>query len=88
MNTIMLSKAVRNMAEDLNNGVPRSVPNTSDTVELLRVLARMIEGRTLESAFGAPGDWGYDSPIGKALAERGILNVPSQKRAENGVTER
>lgn len=38
-----------------------------DSSELLRVLARMVTGRTLYQAFGAPGDWGYETPIGSAL---------------------
>lgn len=39
-----------------------------DNAELVRVLARVVEGMTLEKAFGAPGDWGYGTPIGDALA--------------------
>ena len=35
--------------------------------ELLRVLARIIEGKPLHVAFGAPGDFGYETPIGAAL---------------------
>ena len=41
-----------------------------DAIELVRVLARTIEGKPLPVAFGAPGDWGYETPIGAALAER------------------
>jgi hypothetical protein len=39
-----------------------------DVGELLRVLARIAEGKPLARAFGAPGDWGYGTAIGKALA--------------------
>lgn len=35
--------------------------------ELIRVLARLLEGATPYKAFGAPGDWGYSTPIGSAL---------------------
>lgn len=35
--------------------------------ELVRVLARMVEGKSLYEAFGAPGDFGYESRIGAAL---------------------
>lgn len=42
-----------------------------DDAELLRVLSRILEGKTVERAFGAPGDWGYSTEIGAALAERG-----------------
>lgn len=39
-------------------------------VRLLDCLRRLAEGATKEQihkAFGAPGDWGYDTPIGAAL---------------------
>lgn len=39
----------------------------STDAELLRVLARLLEGKTADRAFGAPGDWGYGTPIGSAL---------------------
>ncbi len=39
-----------------------------DVVDLTRAAERFVEGRPLSVAFGAPGDWGYDHPIGKALA--------------------
>lgn len=42
----------------------------NDEAELLRVLARILEGKDTLRAFGSPGDWGYSSPIGSALAER------------------
>jgi hypothetical protein len=38
-----------------------------DTPELLRALARIVEGQTIYRAFGAPGDWGYGTPIGDTL---------------------
>lgn len=40
-----------------------------DATELLRVLARIVEGKEIHRAFGAPGDWGYNTPIGASLAE-------------------
>jgi hypothetical protein len=40
-----------------------------DNAELFNVLARLVEGRAWHKAFGAPGDWGYQTPIGKALSE-------------------
>lgn len=39
-----------------------------DCVDLLRACARLVEGKTIYHAFGAPGDWGYGTPIGDALA--------------------
>lgn len=41
----------------------------NDASELLRVFARVIRGKTVAYAFGAPGDWGYGTPIGDALTE-------------------
>ncbi len=41
-----------------------------DAAELWRVVARLVKGRTpleVSQAFGAPGDWGYGTPIGAAL---------------------
>jgi hypothetical protein len=38
-----------------------------DASELVRVLARMVEGKSIYEAFGAPGDFGYETPIGSAL---------------------
>ena len=39
-----------------------------DDAELMRVLSRLLAGQRPSRAFGAPGDWGYGSPIGRALA--------------------
>lgn len=36
--------------------------------ELTTVLARILEGKEPHRAFGAPGDWGHDTPIGRILA--------------------
>jgi len=44
--------------------------DVADAAELIRVLARMVEGKTASAAFGAPGDWGYGTAIGDALAGR------------------
>lgn len=66
MNKIKLADAVRTVALELHN----SEADADDVEELLRVLARVIEGKSLDCAFGAPGDWGYESPIGSALAVR------------------
>ena len=40
-----------------------------DVKELLIVLAHVVDGKTIAQAFGSPGDWGHDTPIGKALTE-------------------
>jgi hypothetical protein len=40
----------------------------ADAAELIRVLARIVEGKSIYQAFGAPGDWGYGTDIGDALS--------------------
>lgn len=37
-------------------------------IELAHVVRRIADGKTLDRAMGAPGDWGYQTEIGKALA--------------------
>ena len=61
-----LAKAVRDLADVLRNSEPRN----DDARECLLVLARILEGKDVRRAFGAPGDWGYGTPIGDALAGR------------------
>ena len=70
MNTQKIEKTIRVMAAEIDAQRYASDVDMNDVAELLRVLARMVTGRTAASAFGAPGDWGYGTPIGDALAER------------------
>jgi hypothetical protein len=72
MNAALLSKAVRGQADallelarDLDGPQARLL---RDVAELALVTARLVEGKPLHRAFGAPGDWGYGTPIGDALA--------------------
>lgn len=74
MNADTLQRALRAMAD-----TPRAVASTTDDLdsrtcrelressELILVLARLLAGKTIHEAFGAPGDWGYETPIGAAL---------------------
>jgi hypothetical protein len=39
--------------------------------DLLGVLAHIVDGKPIKKAFGSPGDWGYESPIRRALAGNG-----------------
>lgn len=50
-----------------NGDGPLTVGVLCDDGELLTVLARIVEGMPMERAFGRPGDWGYEHPIGRAL---------------------
>lgn len=38
-----------------------------EAYELLLCLARLLDGRSVYQAFGAPGDWGYGTALGGAL---------------------
>jgi hypothetical protein len=49
--------------------LPIGPDDRGDLAALCRVLERIVDGRPLRQAFGSPGDWGYNTPIGKALAE-------------------
>lgn len=71
MNTVELATALRNKATALSESQDPDAPRNyevANAVELIRVLARIVEGKPPEKAFGAPGDWGYGTPIGDALA--------------------
>jgi len=40
------------------------------TVRLVEILSELVTGCTaqqIHAAFGAPGDWGYETPLGDAL---------------------
>lgn len=56
--------------------------------ELILVLARLIDGKSVYQSFGAPGDWGYETPIGAALFEfyrtpecTAVLATPNKSEA-------
>jgi hypothetical protein len=55
MKNAELSKALRDKAEAL-------METDSTAGELINVLARVVEGKELIKSFGAPGDWGYNTP--------------------------
>ncbi|WP_411887389.1 hypothetical protein [Hydrocarboniphaga effusa] len=91
-NNIRLRKAVQGMAARLDRvrAVVREAAEENETLadadgamlgayELLLSLARLLDGKSLHGAFGAPGDWGYDSDIGRALY--GIYSEPIPKRS-------
>jgi hypothetical protein len=66
VNTKQLAAALRERA-DRNDDERLYDQNAS---ELMRVLARVVEGKPIDRAFGAPGDWGYSTAIGQALAAK------------------
>lgn len=61
----MITQAQR----DLRNAIVHHTQNRlhPTTEALISVLGSVIEGVPIERAMGAPGDWGYGTPIGDAL---------------------
>lgn len=74
MDRLKLYSALRDLASALEleseNSSPKELEEVRDGAELIRVLARIVKGQSVDQAFGSPGDWGYDTPIGDALASR------------------
>lgn len=66
MNTNKLIQAINNRADTVLSG-RATQEDKQDVKELLHVLARIVGGKPIHLAFGAPGDWGYETPIGDAL---------------------
>lgn len=72
MNTQSLSAALRNKAAEIRNvnvETAQEDQTLRDAADLLRVLAHIVDGMPMQKAFGRPGDWGYETPLGEALAE-------------------
>lgn len=73
---VTLERVLRRHAEAVHNLVADETSDQDtrtlrDGAELIRVLARMVAGKTIQEvhrAFGAPGDWGYETPIGNTLS--------------------
>lgn len=71
METGQLAAALRNKAtqvRNVNTTTEAEGQTLRDAAELLRVLANVVEGKPLGKAFGPPGDWGYETEIGAAIA--------------------
>lgn len=64
--TRQLREVLRAMADKISD--PETGGGNADVGELVRVLERMIAGKSLYESFGAPGDWGYGQPVGDALS--------------------
>jgi hypothetical protein len=78
MNTRLMAMAVREVAQQLRKvelEYSDSKEIVDDAAELLKVLARILEGNPAPRAFGAPGYYGYETAIGKALAAREDIEV-------------
>ena len=78
MDSKKLAAAVREMGERVDTIIDADIPEVEavsddlrDVKFLLSVLAHIVDGKSVDRAFGSPGDWGYNTPIGDALASRG-----------------
>ena len=59
---------VRAVNQDADQDAEQDEAALRDAATLLRVLANVVDGKPLARAFGPPGDWGYETEIGRALA--------------------
>jgi len=60
--------ALIDRAYDLQEEIPADLHRLAkDVAELALVTARVLEGKPILRAFGAPGDWGYGTPMGEAV---------------------
>lgn len=64
------ASVVKEQADEIVDSAPSAYSDMLDAYELLLVLARIFEGRALHKCFGAVGDWGYESKVGKALISK------------------
>ncbi len=57
--------------DDPDHATASAIQTLREAVELVACLRRLVPGCTVaevHKAFGAPGDFGYDTPIGDALS--------------------
>jgi hypothetical protein len=64
-----LACAIDRRAREVYGGEGDESSDRSASKDLMRALARMLTGQSLRAAFGSPGEWGYGTAIGKALAD-------------------
>ena len=64
----MITQQQRDLRNAIVNHATEANPDLDSTTEaLIIVLGSVIEGVPIERAMGAPGNWGYGTPIGDAL---------------------
>ncbi|KFB68908.1 hypothetical protein [Candidatus Accumulibacter vicinus] len=71
METRQLAAALRKKAAEVRNVASTTEEEDKtlrDAADLLSVLAHVVDGKPLAKAFGSPGDWGYETAIGAAIA--------------------
>lgn len=77
MDSKKLAAAVRRLREKVDGVIDDAIEPGSanyddlkDARALMGVLAHIVDGKSVVQAFGAPGDWGYGTPIGDAIASK------------------
>lgn len=66
----MITPQQRTLAKAILDHATENNPDLDvHTESLIRVLGSVIEGVPVMRAMGAPGDWGYGTPIGDAVLE-------------------
>jgi hypothetical protein len=72
----MITTEQRNLTAAIVGHARKNNPDMdTHTQSLIRVLGSVIEGVDPIRAMGAPGDWGYGTPIGDALLA--LLQAPA-----------
>lgn len=67
-----LAISIRNLAatvRQINVQTHEENDTLSEASAMLRTLAAILDGKPLAKAFGTPGDWGWETEIGKAVHE-------------------
>lgn len=67
-----LAISIRNLAatvRQINVQTHKENDALSEASAMLRTLAAILDGKPLAKAFGTPGDWGWETEIGKAVHE-------------------
>lgn len=65
-----LKNRVGDVIDDLDPDIATGTDDLRNAKDLLGVLAHIVDGKPIDKAFGSPGDWGYGTEIGSALASR------------------
>jgi hypothetical protein len=81
-----LAISIRNIAakvRQLNVETAEENDALSDASTMLRTLAAILDGKPLAKAFGSPGDWGWDTEVGKAVHELHCLPTITLPKARD-----
>lgn len=57
---------IRQRLRELSDMNPEDL-QLRDAPDMILILQKVLEGKNVLRAFGAPGDWGYGTPMGKGV---------------------